>query len=546
MAITVDAILKLPIFETTKLLGGSQGIDREVSSANIAGSPDVGNWLRPNQLLLTTGYHFKDDPEGLIPFIHKLNQNQCSGLAIKTKRYIDTLPDHLIHEADLLNFPLIELPNNMLLGDVIIQILENVLNENQLELQKTFEVHTRFSNLFLKGASMSDIAQTLASLIKGSVLILNSIYEPVGISESLKRQIKTAGYLESIKTALKAASFQENSLTAISWDRNKSADIYPVYVSGIHKGFICVIDAASRSLHPSYTMPLEQASQIVAYETMKQDALVEGEKRLRRQFFSDWLDNRLSKEEVMNRVKTYPIVDQESYLICVCAADPSPEGHLLTDLEQNARCERWLFQTEKFLQAYPRQAICEIKDKGLILILPMLSDSNKSFDEKEYVEIFRNLQQRLIEENQMTTFSIGVSNPVDQISKIPQAFLEAKQTLEIGYSLQKKQFIHTYRTQQVTELIQSIPDNKLHDFYSYCLGELAFSDQPERQELLNTLNVFLNNESSIAETAKVMFLHRNTVQNRINRCESLLNISVKDPIDTLKIRIALVIHRLIK
>jgi purine catabolism regulator len=546
MAITVNAILKLPIFKTTLLLGGAEGTGREVSSANIADSPDIANWVRPNQLLLTTAYHFKDEPEGLIPFLNQLNQNQCSGLAIKTKRYIDKLPEGLIHEANLLQFPLIELPNNMLLGDVLIQILENVLNEKQLDLQKTFEVHRRFSNLFLKGASMSDIAQTLASLIKGSVLILNSSYEPVGISESLKRQITAAGYLESIKTALKAASFQENKLTVISWDRNKSADIYPVYVSGIHKGFICVIDAASRSLHPSYTMPLEQASQIVAYEQMKQDALAEGEKRLRRQFFSDWMDNRLSREEIMNRVKTYSIVDQKSYLICVCTADPSPEGHLLTDLEQNTRCERWLFQTEKFLEAYPWPAVCEIKDKGLILILPIQPRSNKTFDEKEYVEPIRNLQQRLIEENQMTTFSIGISNPVDQISKIPHAFLEAKQTLETGYSLHKKQFIHTYRTQQVTELIQSIPDNKLHDFYSYCLGELAFADQPERQELLNTLNVFLNNESSIAETAKVMFLHRNTVQNRINRCESLLNISVKDPIDTLKIRIALVIHRLIK
>jgi purine catabolism regulator len=304
------------------------------------------------------------------------------------------------------------------------------------------------------------------------------------------------------------------------------------------------MDAASRSLHPFYTMPLEQASHIVAYEQMKQDALVEGEKRLRRQFFSDWLDNRLSMEEVMNRVKNYPISDLESYLICICAADPSPEGHLLTNFEQNARCERWLFQTEKFLEVYPRQVICEIKDNRLILILPTLTGDNKNFDEKEYVEIFRKLQQRLIEENQMTIFSIGFSNPVDHISKIPQAFSEAKQTLEIGYSLQKKQFIHTYRTQQVTELIRSLPDNKLNDFYSYCLGELAFTDQPERQELLNTLDVYLNHESSIAETAKVLFLHRNTVQNRINRCEALLNISLKDPIDTLKIRIALVIHRL--
>jgi purine catabolism regulator len=433
----------------------------------------------------------------------------------------------------------------MLLGDVINQILENVLNEKQHDLQKTLEVHSRFSDLYLKGASMSDIAQTLSLLIRGSVLILNSRYEPTGFSDSIKRKIKSAEFLDPIRIALKNASFQENTLTSVTWDRTHSADIYPVYISGIRKSFICVLDAASRSPHPFYTMPLEQASHIVAYEHMKQDALAEGEKRLRRQFFSDWLDNRLSKDEVLNRVKTYPIVDKAHYLICICEADPTPDGYLLTDLELNARCERWLFQTTEFLEAYPGQAICEIKDKGITIILPILSGSSSTFNEKEYVDIFRKLQHRLLGENQLTTFSFGVSNPIDQIAKIPQAFLEAKQTLDIGYSLKKKEFIHTYRTQQVTELIRSVPDNKLHDFYSSCLGELAFSDQPERQELLHTLEVYLNHESSIAETAKTMFLHRNTVQNRINRCEALLNISVKDPIDMLKLRIALVIHRLI-
>lgn len=72
MPITVDTILKLPLFSSTTLIGGFQGVGREVLSANITDSPDIANWIRPNQFLLTTAYNYKDEPESLIPFLHQL------------------------------------------------------------------------------------------------------------------------------------------------------------------------------------------------------------------------------------------------------------------------------------------------------------------------------------------------------------------------------------------------------------------------------------------------------------------------------------------
>lgn len=545
MPITVDTILKLPLFSSTTLIGGFQGVGREVLSANITDSPDIANWIRPNQFLLTTAYNYKDEPESLIPFLHQLNEHHCAGLAIKTKRYIHTLPEGLVQTANELGIPLIELPNNMLLGDVLNQILEHVLSEKQAELQRAFEVHQRFSNLFLKGATMSDIAQTLASLIKRPILILNASCETVGNSDSLNRRIQLTNQLPPLQAALKTYSFPENKVTAIPWGINEFVDVYPVHVSGINKGYICVMNSGLSPIQPLHIMPLEQASPIVAYEQMRQEALAEGEKRLRRQFFNDWLDNRLSKEEITNRAGAYGISDTDSYVIAICAADPSPEGRLAARWDSDHHCERWASLAEAFFSNEAlKGTVCEVKDKRVVIMLPLLE--RKLQEETNIVELFTRLQKQLAEDKDSdTVFSLGISNSTESRSRFPNAYTEAKQALDNGYSLHKRQFIHTYRTQQVIELIQSIPENKLLDYYSACLGELAYTEQPERLELLRTLDVFLNHECSVSETARVMYVHRNTVQNRITRCEAMLRFSVKDPVDTLKMRIALVIHRLL-
>jgi purine catabolism regulator len=547
MGITVEEILKLPIFEQTVLVGGFEGVNNEVLTANITDSPDIANWVRPNQLLLTTAYHFRDQPEQLIPFLRQLHEHNCAGLAIKTKRYIDTLPEGLIEEAERLQFPLIELPNNLLLGDVLNQILEQVLNDKQYELERTFQVHKKFTNLFLKGKGMFEIAQTLSSLIKKNVIILNAHYEPAGDTDILtaKNVLMDARDFIRLKSALLLTTLPENELTPVYWnDTEPVAAVYPVYASGMNNGFICVLDLDPEICRSFNVMPLEQASYIVAYEHMRQEALSEGEKRLRRQFFNDWLDNRLTWEEISKRGKTYGFSTRKTHLICICSIDPAQAGQFMSEADDMLQREKCLLQIIKFIEINAVTAFCEMKDKRIVLALPISPNNFRDADEQKIVDLFVSLQQSLAHDNPATTFSFGISNLASQLSKIPQAFREAQQAIENGYFLRKRAFIHTYRTQQVIELIQSIPDNKLYDFYKSSLCEMAFTDQEEQIELLKTLEVYLNHECSVTKTAATMYLHRNTVINRINRCEIALNFSVKDPIDTLKIRIALVIHRM--
>ncbi|WP_240626617.1 helix-turn-helix domain-containing protein, partial [Staphylococcus carnosus] len=59
------------------------------------------------------------------------------------------------------------------------------------------------------------------------------------------------------------------------------------------------------------------------------------------------------------------------------------------------------------------------------------------------------------------------------------------------------------------------------------------------EELKDTLKIYMDYQCDITKTAKMMYIHRNTVKYRINKCEELLGFQIEDPLNSLNLRLAL-------
>ncbi|MNC70709.1 Purine catabolism regulatory protein [compost metagenome] len=68
----------------------------------------------------------------------------------------------------------------------------------------------------------------------------------------------------------------------------------------------------------------------------------------------------------------------------------------------------------------------------------------------------------------------------------------------------------------------------------------------ERDELMATARVFLDTQGQIGETAKRLYVHRNTVSYRLNKYEQLTRRSLRDSNDSLRFRIAFLIGELLQ
>lgn len=134
-------VMKIPAYERAALIAGKSGGWREVQHVNMMDAPDIADFLHKNELLVTTAYHLKDRPQLLKDLIRLMAKRGCAGLGIKTKRYLNVIPKDAAELADRYEFPIIELPEDIRLGDIVNATLSHILDMRSNELQQAIYAH---------------------------------------------------------------------------------------------------------------------------------------------------------------------------------------------------------------------------------------------------------------------------------------------------------------------------------------------------------------------------------------------------------------------
>ncbi|MFH5184458.1 PucR family transcriptional regulator ligand-binding domain-containing protein [Paenibacillus sp. TAB 01] len=87
MHITVEQALSIYPLSEGKLIAGTEGTSRIVKSVNVMDAPDITDWIKDGEMLFTTAYLMKDNPEEAIQLLRTLNKRGSAGLGIKLGRF---------------------------------------------------------------------------------------------------------------------------------------------------------------------------------------------------------------------------------------------------------------------------------------------------------------------------------------------------------------------------------------------------------------------------------------------------------------------------
>ena len=175
-------------------------MERLVSSINIVDAPDPGPWVSDKQLVLTTGYVFKDDPEEQLLLLHQLYEQGCAGLAVKFDRFFTSPPEIMIREADKLGFPLINIPYDMALSDLLFSVMRSIIEDPQDGVHSTHQEKLEiFFDRFLNG----ELKDQNSVLAEGQILGLlpNRKYIVICIDYTNKNELSDS-VLNTIEDSL--------------------------------------------------------------------------------------------------------------------------------------------------------------------------------------------------------------------------------------------------------------------------------------------------------------------------------------------------------
>ena len=125
-------------------------------------------------------------------------------------------------------------------------------------------------------------------------------------------------------------------------------------------------------------------------------------------------------------------------------------------------------------------------------------------------------------------FAIGVSRAYDCMEKLEYAYEDATFSLKIGSNIFKNaKNIYPYNDLILYHLLYSLKDNpiveRIHDITT---KKIIDYDKTNNTKLFETLNILIDNNFNITEASQKLFVHRNTLYNRLEKIEEATGYSL--------------------
>ncbi|QHG64618.1 PucR family transcriptional regulator [Pseudomonas putida] len=140
---------------------------------------------------------------------------------------------------------------------------------------------------------------------------------------------------------------------------------------------------------------------------------------------------------------------------------------------------------------------------------------------------------------------MGLSSLAADCAHYRQALSEARQALEVAQQLHPANGFCDFSELGVLRLLQGIVDRSLiDDFVAQTLGPLIAPGRKQPHVLVHTLDALLKENGNGLKAAQRLGLHRNTINQRIQRIEQLSGQSLDDPLFRMNASVAMLVWRM--
>ena len=141
--------------------------------------------------------------------------------------------------------------------------------------------------------------------------------------------------------------------------------------------------------------------------------------------------------------------------------------------------------------------------------------------------------------------SIGIGNFCHTISDYRRGFAEAREALQMGQTLNREAGITHFNDLGVYRYLYKIARmDDLRDIYQDQIACITNYDRRKGTDLLATLETYLECAGNLTKTSTRLFVHRNTLIQRLERLQSLCNIDLQDRSNWLTLQVAIKVYKL--
>ncbi len=527
MPLTIrKALAELDVLSKAKVVAGQEGLDRVIRWVHVVDIPDIAPWVRGGDLLLTTAFAIKDNPEAQLELIPSLVEKGLTGMLVAVGRYFDYIPPEMISLADELNFPIITLSWGSVPFVEITEAIHRYIISEQYELvQQSFQIHKILTQLVLDGQGLEALADSLASILNLSVTIENAssqllAYTIQGPTDLMRDRSVVEGQTpeELVSYLADQGLFEQLRIdprprrvpTAPQLGMTLERIIAPIMIGSHLYGFVWII-ATDNPLTELDYLAIERASTVAALIMSREQAVYEAEQRLKNQL----MDNLLDPDPyyvIRDLTDTlYKLGLQHGYQILAVGGISDPTSII-----------RLSSLIETKLRSCGLQVTVVERGQRLIVIL---GNSNP----KQGIDAAHDILQEA--RRQGCSLVIGLSSASHQTTQLRQCYQEAIEALQVGMTLSPEQSrVWAFEDLGVLHWLHSLPSEvRSANRYQRVVEEIIEYDLQHKTEFFKTLEVYLDHLGNAQQAAVELFIHRNTLKQRLDKIEQIWNLDLRDP-----------------
>ena len=178
--------------------------------------------------------------------------------------------------------------------------------------------------------------------------------------------------------------------------------------------------------------------------------------------------------------------------------------------------------------------ITEVDEKCIILVQEL-----REQDDYDTVNETAMMLRDMLNAEAMQSVRIAYGTIVNEIRQVSRSYKEAKMALDVGKIFYVEKSIIAYNTLGIGRLIYQLPIPLCQMF----MREVFSDKMPDSfdEETLSTINKFFENNLNVSETARQLYIHRNTLVYRLEKLQKSTGLDIRVFEDALTFKIAMMV-----
>jgi PucR family transcriptional regulator, purine catabolism regulatory protein len=525
----------------TNAAGACMYLYREEDNSFVFHPPSYGRVNSPNQIMMKNNYRVSD----YFPFLEKPGGDQLTVPLVVNFKTIGVLHVERKNEG---RFTKEDLEILDMLANYVAVMLENVRLYQQerdhthrlrflLQYQQTLMKET------IRHEDFHGIIKTLSKMFAKDVILFDRFMRPIAyelrrLNEQQFREIAKQASRQVPRQSSMGGYFQLDCLLDVS------VAVWPINSGGDVVGYLA-IEAYPQEIDEFFCLSVELALNIFSIQFIKQKLVFDTKEQLKDSFLHKLLTAEIQDEESIIQyanVFQWNIFDEHRIAVLHLQFPALEQEHadlLKLNVERSA-----LWDQLKVRIAIEDPAVLygAIEDK-YILIVPVSKE--KKQPAKYWNEWHQRINGWIEAEGVSCRAFFGIGGITKSISDYYFCYQQAVQALQVivhdfqGTSLA---FFDELGAYTVLHHLKEISAAKL--FVEKYLGPVIRYSSERHVDLLQTIRVFLHCNGNLTEAAEKLYIHRSTLQYRMEKIEEMLGFSLNESEQRFNLMMALKLYDL--